>query len=340
MRADRPRRSLGRDRRHDRASPACPAHRRGSEPLHLFERKYDDVVDHCAKEGIIFVPYFPLRDLRSVALPAIAEQHGATPAQIAPRLVAATLSPPCCQSPALCRPSTYERILAPGDRAQRRGVSVPTLIDDRDAEALQPMRDGPSNEPGADPAAGDVMAVRGLARRGAQRHLTGCWDRPRRCPHRGGQRRRPLFSSRDRACRYGGAGSDRPDVYTSGAGHRLRSPGTGRRPAQAPVERCDLALQRTAGQRGRHRGPPGSDPTIIDPTIATNALGAARASMGTSRRPSLNRPTAKSREATRPSSPTAYRRRSPRSKAPANSSFRCWRRTSPGRPPSTSRSTH
>lgn len=33
----------------------------------LSERKYDDVVDYCTDQGIVFVPYFPLRDLRSPA---------------------------------------------------------------------------------------------------------------------------------------------------------------------------------------------------------------------------------------------------------------------------------
>jgi pyridoxine 4-dehydrogenase len=27
----------------------------------LFERRYEDIVDHCAAEGIVFVPFFPLR---------------------------------------------------------------------------------------------------------------------------------------------------------------------------------------------------------------------------------------------------------------------------------------
>ena len=48
----------------------------------LAERRYEDVVDHCAREGIVFVPYFPLRD-RPSALEPIAERHGATPSQIA-----------------------------------------------------------------------------------------------------------------------------------------------------------------------------------------------------------------------------------------------------------------
>jgi aryl-alcohol dehydrogenase-like predicted oxidoreductase len=47
------------------------------------ERKYDDVVDHCEREGIVFVPYFPLRELRSPALARLAEGHRATTAQVA-----------------------------------------------------------------------------------------------------------------------------------------------------------------------------------------------------------------------------------------------------------------
>jgi pyridoxine 4-dehydrogenase len=49
----------------------------------LSERMYDDVVDYCAAEGIVFVPYFPLRGDGGPALREIAERSGATPAQIA-----------------------------------------------------------------------------------------------------------------------------------------------------------------------------------------------------------------------------------------------------------------
>jgi aryl-alcohol dehydrogenase-like predicted oxidoreductase len=51
-------------------------------PYNLAERQYDDVVDYCANEGIVFVPYFPLRT-RPPALSGIAERRGATPEQIA-----------------------------------------------------------------------------------------------------------------------------------------------------------------------------------------------------------------------------------------------------------------
>lgn len=47
------------------------------------ERAWDEVVDYCAREGIVFVPYFPLHVERSAALTRIAEGHGATPSQIA-----------------------------------------------------------------------------------------------------------------------------------------------------------------------------------------------------------------------------------------------------------------
>ena len=49
----------------------------------LTERKYEDEVDHCGREGIVFVPYFPLRGVDHPRLEAIAERHGATTSQIA-----------------------------------------------------------------------------------------------------------------------------------------------------------------------------------------------------------------------------------------------------------------
>jgi pyridoxine 4-dehydrogenase len=51
-------------------------------PFNLSERKYEDVVDYCAGEGIVFVSYFPLRGDGGRPLAEIAERHGATPAQI------------------------------------------------------------------------------------------------------------------------------------------------------------------------------------------------------------------------------------------------------------------
>lgn len=48
----------------------------------LSERAHDDVLDHCAANGIVFVPYFPLGADRGSVAAGIAERHGATPAQV------------------------------------------------------------------------------------------------------------------------------------------------------------------------------------------------------------------------------------------------------------------
>lgn len=49
----------------------------------LAERDHEDVIDHCAENGIVFVPYFPLRAGIGDAVSEIAERHGRTPSQIA-----------------------------------------------------------------------------------------------------------------------------------------------------------------------------------------------------------------------------------------------------------------
>ena len=48
----------------------------------LSERKYDGVVDYCAREGIVYVPFFPLRGDGGAALNEIARRHGMTAQQI------------------------------------------------------------------------------------------------------------------------------------------------------------------------------------------------------------------------------------------------------------------
>jgi pyridoxine 4-dehydrogenase len=49
----------------------------------LSERKYEDVVDFCEREGVTFVPYFPLRGVTSGApLDEIARRYDATREQI------------------------------------------------------------------------------------------------------------------------------------------------------------------------------------------------------------------------------------------------------------------
>ena len=46
------------------------------------ERKYEDVVDYCTNEGIVFVPFFPLRADGGSAVKDIARRHRATPRQV------------------------------------------------------------------------------------------------------------------------------------------------------------------------------------------------------------------------------------------------------------------
>ena len=48
----------------------------------LAERKHDAVVDYCTQEGIVFVPFFPLRSEVWPALREIAGRHRATPQQV------------------------------------------------------------------------------------------------------------------------------------------------------------------------------------------------------------------------------------------------------------------
>ena len=53
----------------------------GQNHFNLSERQHDQVVDYCSQEGIVFVPYFPLRGEARPEVPEIAKRHGATPAQ-------------------------------------------------------------------------------------------------------------------------------------------------------------------------------------------------------------------------------------------------------------------
>ncbi len=49
----------------------------------LSERKYEAVVDYCAAEDIVFVPFFPLRGVGGSTLSEIAARHAASPQQVA-----------------------------------------------------------------------------------------------------------------------------------------------------------------------------------------------------------------------------------------------------------------
>jgi aryl-alcohol dehydrogenase-like predicted oxidoreductase len=52
-------------------------------PYSLSLRKYEAVVEYCAGEEIVFVPYVPLRGADGAAVTEIANRHMATPQQIA-----------------------------------------------------------------------------------------------------------------------------------------------------------------------------------------------------------------------------------------------------------------
>ena len=93
----------------------------------LVERKHDDVVDYCAREGIVFVPYFPLGGVGGSALAEIAERRGATPAQIALAWLLAR-SPTMLPIPGtLSLDHLNENLATRGNRAQRGRVRGPAL---------------------------------------------------------------------------------------------------------------------------------------------------------------------------------------------------------------------
>jgi len=46
-------------------------------------REGEAVIDHCEREGIAFVPYYPLRGADTPAVAKIADRHGASPQQVA-----------------------------------------------------------------------------------------------------------------------------------------------------------------------------------------------------------------------------------------------------------------
>jgi pyridoxine 4-dehydrogenase len=48
----------------------------------LSERADEDVIDYCDENGIVFVPYFPLRDTGGGAVREIASRHGVTGSQV------------------------------------------------------------------------------------------------------------------------------------------------------------------------------------------------------------------------------------------------------------------
>ncbi len=113
----------------------------------LTERKYEDEVDHCEREGIVFVPYFPLRHGGPPTLESIAERRDATPAQIALGVAPATaVSPTMLPIPGTL--SIDHAARGPGgprDRPHRRGVRGASLKLRRRPEA--PVRTRPDRAP-------------------------------------------------------------------------------------------------------------------------------------------------------------------------------------------------
>jgi aryl-alcohol dehydrogenase-like predicted oxidoreductase len=49
----------------------------------LVERTHEEVLDYCAEQGIVFVPFFPLRDTDTPEVIELAERHGVSPQQVA-----------------------------------------------------------------------------------------------------------------------------------------------------------------------------------------------------------------------------------------------------------------
>lgn len=48
----------------------------------LSERRHDDVVDFCAQEALVFVPFFPLRGGETTTVREVASRHTASPQQV------------------------------------------------------------------------------------------------------------------------------------------------------------------------------------------------------------------------------------------------------------------
>ncbi len=49
----------------------------------LEDREHDAVIDHCAAEGLVFVPYYPMQGRDRPAVAQVAAQHGVTSGQVA-----------------------------------------------------------------------------------------------------------------------------------------------------------------------------------------------------------------------------------------------------------------
>ena len=65
----------------ERARKVLPIHAVQNR-YNLGERKWDAVVDYCEREGILFVPFFPLRAGHTATVDEVARKHRATPTQV------------------------------------------------------------------------------------------------------------------------------------------------------------------------------------------------------------------------------------------------------------------
>jgi pyridoxine 4-dehydrogenase len=82
----------------------------------LSDRGAEPVLDHCQREGIGFIPWFPMATGRLARpggpLQRIPEEHAVTPAQLASH-GCCSAHPFCCRSPALRRSHTSRKTWAP-----------------------------------------------------------------------------------------------------------------------------------------------------------------------------------------------------------------------------------
>jgi pyridoxine 4-dehydrogenase len=92
----------------------------------LSERRHEEVIDYCAREGIVFVPFFPLRGDGGRAVAEIADRHGATPVQI-------TLAWLLRRSPAMLPiPGTLS-----GEHLRENLAALEIELSDAESEALR-----------------------------------------------------------------------------------------------------------------------------------------------------------------------------------------------------------
>ena len=84
----------------------------------LGERTWDPVVDYCQREGLAFIPWYPLGAgaLDAPALPRVAARHGATPMQVAIAWLLAR-SPAMLPIPGTSKVSHLEENMAAADLA-------------------------------------------------------------------------------------------------------------------------------------------------------------------------------------------------------------------------------